>query len=216
MNVYFLSGLGADKRAFRSLKLSERVHVHHIEWPRPEVKETMQQYSGRILSLIDSSGDFAIIGLSFGGMVTIELLKTLNPRHAILISSVATRDEMPGAFKLLGKTKLDKLMPSRTLNKVYPFAHLFTGLKTREDKELWADIIRDSDPYFLKWAIHEVLNWKNEWRPDNIFHIHGSKDKTFPVELVKADRVIEGGGHFMVLSHAAEISNIINERLGYN
>jgi pimeloyl-ACP methyl ester carboxylesterase len=175
----------------------------------------MQQYSGKILSLIDNSGDFAIIGLSFGGMMTIELLKTLNPRHAILISSVATRDEMPGAFRLLGKSKLDKLMPSMALNKVYPFAHMFTGLKTREDKELWADIIRDSDPYFLKWAIHEILNWKNEWRPDNIFHIHGNRDKTFPVELVKADRVIEGGGHFMVLSHAAEISNIINERLGY-
>jgi pimeloyl-ACP methyl ester carboxylesterase len=216
MDVYFLSGLGADKRAFKNIKLSEQHQVHHIEWLRPVEKESIFQYSGRIASLIDSSGDFAIIGFSFGGILTVELLKTLKPKHAILISSIASRKEMPGSFKFFGNVNLDKLVPSMAFNKVYPFAHLFTGLKSQEDKQLWAEIMRDSDPYFLKWAIHELLNWKNTSRPDNIFHIHGNADKTFPVKLVRADRVIEGGGHYMVLSHCREISAIINEQLSCN
>jgi pimeloyl-ACP methyl ester carboxylesterase len=215
MNVYFISGLGADERVFSRLKLAEQIKVHHIRWPKPSEKEGVEQYSLKVASLIDKSSEFSIVGLSFGGMVTVELLKTFKPKHAILISSVGSRQEMPNYLKLLGFTKLDNLVPSKALNRVYPLAHLFTGLKSIEDKKLWADIIRDSNPYFLKWAIHEVLNWQNELKPENVFHVHGTKDKAFPIKRIKADRVVEGGGHFMVLTHAKEISSIINQKLGY-
>ena len=209
MNVYFISGLGADERAFNRFTLSGDTKIHHIKWPKPEPDERLEQYCTKIASLIDASSEFSIIGFLFGGMVTVELLKTLKPKNAILISSVASRREMPGFLKFFGKTGVDRLLPNSGLNRIYPFAHMFTGLKDEEDKKIWADIMKDSDPYFLKWAIHEVLNWRNEKRPENIFCIHGTRDKTFPVGLVKADRIIEGGGHFMVLSHAKEISDII-------
>jgi pimeloyl-ACP methyl ester carboxylesterase len=190
MNVYFLSGLGADERAFTRLRLLGDVRIHHVKWPKPEPNEVLEQYCTKVASLIDETSDFAIIGFSFGGLVTVELLKTLKPKNVILISSVGSRLEMPGFLKFFGKIEVDRLLPRFALNKVYPFAHVFTGLKNEGDKKIWADIMRDSDPNFLKWAIHEVLNWENEKRPENIFHIHGNKDATFPVELVKADRII--------------------------
>jgi pimeloyl-ACP methyl ester carboxylesterase len=216
MNVYFLSGLGADERAFKRFRILGDAQIHHLKWPKPEPKEKLEHYCNKVASLIDNTSEFSIIGFSFGGMVTVELLKTLNPKKAILISSVRCRQEMPGFLKFFGKTGIDNLLPSSSLNRIYPFAHLFTGLKDEEDKRIWADIIRESDPYFVKWAIHEVLNWRNEQRPENVFHIHGNKDKTFPVNLVKADQIISGGGHFMVLSHAKEISDIINKHLGFS
>ncbi len=215
MNIYFLSGLGADERAFQRLTFPEEVRVVHIKWPQLGQKETLDSYCNKVARFIDDTTEFSIIGFSFGGVVMVELLKTLKPKNAILLSSVGSRQEMPGILKFLGKTGVARLLPRSSLNKVYPFAHLFTGLKNEEDKKIWAAIMRDSDPYFLKWAIQEILTWKNEKRPENIFHIHGSKDLTFPVDLVKADRIIAGGGHFMVLSHAEQISRIINEQLGY-
>jgi hypothetical protein len=76
-------------------------------------------------------------------------------------------------------------------------------------------VVRESDPHFMKWAIHEVLNWQRESRPDHIFHIHGDEDRIFPIKYVKADRVIHGGGHFMILTHADQVSSMIKQRLGY-
>jgi hypothetical protein len=42
--------------------------------------------------------------------------------------------------------------------------------------------------------------------PTNLVHIHGTADRIFPARYVKPDVWINGGGHFMIVSRAAEIS----------
>jgi hypothetical protein len=39
-----------------------------------------------------------------------------------------------------------------------------------------------------------------------VIHIHGTKDKLFPIHYCQADITIERGSHFMVLTHARQIS----------
>ena len=75
-------------------------------------------------------------------------------------------------------------------------------------------IITDTSPVFLKWSINEILNWTNTQRPHNLFHIHGTKDKIFPCNRVKADIKIKNGGHFMVYDKADVISEILIEKIG--
>jgi hypothetical protein len=70
-----------------------------------------------------------------------------------------------------------------------------------------------ADPIYLTWAVNEVLNWKNNWQPQNIIHIHGDKDKIFPIRKVSADHVIKDGTHLMVYNRAREISNILHQVL---
>jgi hypothetical protein len=55
------------------------------------------------------------------------------------------------------------------------------------------------------------LNWKNEWRPESLFHIHGTRDKIFPYGLVHPTHTISAAGHFMVYQRPGEISAILNE-----
>jgi hypothetical protein len=53
------------------------------------------------------------------------------------------------------------------------------------------------------------LNWKNDWYPENLVHLHGDSDHIFPVKNIKANFVIPGGGHLMVMNKAKEINEIL-------
>lgn len=41
MNLYFISGLGADERVFQKLTLPEQYKIHHIKWPELAEKESL-------------------------------------------------------------------------------------------------------------------------------------------------------------------------------
>jgi hypothetical protein len=74
-------------------------------------------------------------------------------------------------------------------------------------------IISDTDPEFLKWAINEIIKWKNNSYPSNLFHIHGNRDKIFPIRYVNNAIEIQNGGHFMIVNKADEISATIADIL---
>ncbi|ABG59837.1 hypothetical protein [Cytophaga hutchinsonii] len=50
MTVYFLSGLGADKRIFQKLRLSEKLSIVYIDWLQPLKDESIKDlYSAWLL-----------------------------------------------------------------------------------------------------------------------------------------------------------------------
>ena len=216
MNLYFISGLGADERVFQKLTLPEQCKINHIKWPELSENETLHSYCHKISELIDTSQEFSLIGLSFGGIVATEITKFLNPKVTIIISSISTRNELPFHYKICGSLGLNKLVPAFTMNKVYPFTYWYFGVTEPADKKLLKQVIKDSSPKFLKWAINEILHWQNEIKPDNLYHIHGTNDKVFPFTLTKADTAVENGGHLMVYTNANSVSDLIRARLGYS
>ena len=94
-----------------------------------------------------------------------------------------------------------------------PLQNYFLGATSKEEKEMARAYRKNANPDYTNWAVNEVLNWKNEWQHPGLFHIHGSKDKIFPIKNIKADAVIKDGGHFMILNRADEISRLINSIL---
>ena len=198
---------------FQKLDLPESWNIHHVTWPPLAPQENLTTYVLKISSLIDVTQNFALVGLSFGGIIATELTKILNPKKTIIISSISTRQELPFNYRLLGASSAIHLMPTATMNKVYPFTYWFFGVTTSDDKAMLKQIILDTSPAFLKWALNEILIWKNEVRPKNLIHIHGTSDRLFPYRLVKADYTVAGGGHWMVYNQAKHISKILVEEL---
>ncbi|MFT6337757.1 MAG: surfactin synthase thioesterase subunit [Halioglobus sp.] len=84
MILYKIGGLGADERVFKKLKLNSR--SISINWLSLKSQESLQDYTLRLSKQIDQSQEFGIIGVSFGGIIAIELSKILNPKTVILIS----------------------------------------------------------------------------------------------------------------------------------
>lgn len=77
-------------------------------------------------------------------------------------------------------------------------------------------ILKETSPNFLKWAIDKILKWNNIERQSKLFHIHGTKDRLLPLRYTNADIKIKGGGHLMVYSLADQISPVVISKLGYS
>ena len=81
MNLYFISGLGAEKRIFQNLVLPEVFKIHYIEWVAVSENETMESYCRRLSTQINQQEPFSIVGLSFGGVIAIEMSKVTTTFH---------------------------------------------------------------------------------------------------------------------------------------
>ncbi|MBC7650419.1 MAG: alpha/beta hydrolase, partial [Deinococcales bacterium] len=82
--VYFISGLGADKRSFSFLDLSFCEPIF-ISWLIPLSKETLVAYALRLRATITEPNPI-IVGLSFGGMLVTEMAKNDATVTPIIIS----------------------------------------------------------------------------------------------------------------------------------
>lgn len=202
--LYLFSGLGADERAFQRLDPSG-YPVVFIKWISPEKGETIESYASRLLEQITTPNP-VLIGLSFGGMMSVEVAKQIRTEKVILIASAKTKKEIPLYYRLAGKICLHKLLPAKILKWPNALADWFFGVTATEDKLILAQILNDTDPRFLKWAIDKVARWKNTTELSNIKHIHGTADRVLPFRFVNSDVAIDKGGHLMTLNKAEELS----------
>ncbi len=182
--------------------------VEYIDWIKPRKHESLANYAKRISKNISSPKPI-IIGLSFGGILAVEISKLIEVEKLILIASVKTKLEIPKAYRIFGKLKLNTLIPNKLLKKSNIISNWLFGLQNKEDKRLLEQILKDTDSKFLGWAINEILNWENTEEPKNCTHIHGTSDRILPIKNIKTIFIIKRGGHFMTVNKPQEISEII-------
>lgn len=216
MTLYFLSGLGADKRAFNFLTFPPNTKIVFIDWITPKKQESLQEYAKRIAQCIDTSNPFSLIGMSFGGILATEILAYVQPYKTILISSAARRQELPFYYRLAGFLKLDKLIPGKATNSANMLTYWMFGIQNSSDKTLLKDILKSTDTHFSKWAISEILNWKRNTCPDNLIRIHGNQDRILPILNFKPKYILKHAGHFMIVNRAAEISKILAQEISFS
>ncbi|HEY8935142.1 MAG TPA: alpha/beta hydrolase [Cyclobacteriaceae bacterium] len=209
--LFLLSGLGADERVFTYLDLSG-YKLHYIKWISPQKNESIQHYASRLLEQIKSPNPI-LIGVSFGGMMAIEIGKQITTAKIILVSSVQTCHDLPFTNGLISKLKLHRILPLSLPQKIHTLMFWLFGVTTDADKKLLRKILDDTDTRFSDWAIDKIITWNNEIVLNNVIHIHGTADRMLP--LKHADYTIANGGHFMIVNRAAEISKIVREELGF-
>lgn len=213
MDVYFISGLGADRRAFERIRLPEGFVPHYLDWIPPHPRETLDAYALRLAEGIDRAKPFAVVGLSMGGMIASVLAQKLRPQKTVLISSVASAREFPPLFKISRRLRLHRLAPVWLLRKPNTVVHRLFGARSSGEKALMDYLVANADPRFVKWAMDAIVNWSQTVRPPNVFHLHGSADKILPLQYTRPDCVIEKGSHFMVWTRAGEVSKKLAEVL---
>ncbi|PCJ79262.1 MAG: alpha/beta hydrolase [Flavobacteriales bacterium] len=210
--IYFIPGLGADDTIFKNLKIPG-YDIVHIEWVKPHNKEPLPDYAQRLVEQIKPDTIPIIAGLSFGGMVTIELAKIINPFACIIISSIKTNRERSPEMLLGSILRPNRFIPSLLAIRFEFWYHWAFGELTAEEKEWVRNMAESIDPDFTDWAVDTALQWQNEEVPKNLVHIHGTKDNIFPIKYIKDCIVVEGGTHFMVANKAEEVSKIIVEEI---
>jgi len=211
LNIYLISGLGADRAIFQNLTFSKTADIHYLDWIPPKKKESLRSYALRMAEAIDTSTPFVLIGLSFGGMLAAEISTVLKPQKTILVSSIPKRKELPWYFHLFGRMKMNRLIPVIRPRSVPRVISSFFGVETKGDALFFQELLRRTDPWFSKWAIEAIMKWDRTETPAGIVRIHGNRDKVLPKGVGQIDYLIRGGGHFMIYNRADEISKILAE-----
>lgn len=209
--IYIFSGLGVDKRVFQFLDFTG-FEVTFIKWIKPDVNESIEAYAKRLATQITARTPI-LIGLSFGGMVATEVAKFVSTEKVILIASAKTYREVPIYYRWAGYLKLHKLLPT-TLLKQHTFVSNWAfGIESEADKILLEEILKDLDEDFLKWAIDKIMCWKNTAIHPGTVHIHGDNDHILPLHFANANLIVKGGGHFMTVNKAKEITKLLRSLL---
>ena len=215
MKAYFISGLGADKKAFRKIKLPDGYEPVYLDWIPPQKNESLSNYARRFSSLIKNDDAFILIGLSFGGMLASEIARLRRPMKTIIISSLASSNELPWYFKQAGKLGLHKAVPM-TFLKAGTVIKNIMGVASKEDKAIIYNYAKTADPGMVRWSLHAIVNWDQPDRLPGIVHLHGSSDRMLPLRYTHPDFVIKGGGHLMIFNKADEVNKILKDVLSMN
>jgi len=202
--------LGTDERVFSHLSINAKMKF--IPWLRPLKNETIRKYSLRMGEKIQHPSP-VLLGVSFGGMIAIEIAKQIPLAKLIIVSSIKTANELPRWMKLTGKFQLHKILPTRSYKITERYDNRRLGISNEEELKLVNAYREKMDPVYYNWAVHQVLSWKNNWYPGDIVHIHGDHDKIFPVKNLNPTHIIQGGSHIMMLNKAQEVSQCINSVL---
>lgn len=209
--IYCISGLGTDEKIFSRFKVNG-YRLIHLPWLKPRSNESIKSYAARMAAPIHHASP-VLLGVSFGGMMAIEIAKQLPVKKVIIISSVKTLKEIPGWMRIAGKWRINKIVPVRSYNFTKKIDNRRLGVSCEEELKLVEQYRKMVDPVYMDWAIHQVLNWKNEWHPENIVHIHGAKDKIFPIRSLKGVQVVAQGTHMMIYNRPNEVSELLEKEL---
>lgn len=210
-NLYIFSGLGADKRVFKYLDFS-KYNATFIDWINPFENESIEDYAKRLTVQVTSEKPI-LIGLSFGGIMAVEVGKIIESKKIILIASAKNKSEIPFYYRLAGFLNLHKLIPTKLMKKSNFLSFWFFGINSKENKNLLTEILKDTDENFLKWAIDKIVNWKNTHIHKNLKHIHGTVDRILPIQFVKSDIKIVNGGHFMTIDKFEELNFVLENSI---
>lgn len=210
--IYLIPGVGANDKIFQNLDL-KGYDVVHIKWPKHKKTETVQSYVKKLIPQIKKDTQPILVGMSFGGIVAVELAKLIKPEKTIIISSIKTYHERPLKLMFLNSIKFHRLISGRLVLKFRFWLQLLLGSLNRHDFELIEEMLKDINVEFNEWAVDQVIHWRNEEIPENLVHIHGTDDKIFPGYYVQNAQWIKGGTHFMVVNRAKEISKILRREL---
>ncbi len=190
----------------------EGYELVHVKWLTPEKNESLSGYCERLLPQITEPLPI-IIGVSFGGIVGIEISKLIKTSAIIIISSIRSAREMPLWMRLVRLLRLYRYLKLNPSGIFDPLQNYTLGAKTALEKDIARNYRKRVDRTFLYWAIEEIMKWNNDHVPDNLFQIHGDDDKMFPVKRIKSKHIVKGGGHLMTYNKSDEINIMLAEIL---
>lgn len=209
MTLYLLSGHGSDSRIFNELEIPDHYEVKYIEYSVPQKNQSMASYALKLSEQIDESKPFVLMGVSLGGMLASEINDIKRAEQVILISSAKSSKELPRRYTFMQRFPIYKYLPPMFFKTGAQIAQPIVEPDRKSHKNTFVAMLKAKDPIFMKRAVHLIVTWDRKRYTDNIVHIHGTKDNTLPIRLIKEAIVLEKGSHMMALTRAEDLNKIL-------
>ncbi|MFO0918687.1 MAG: alpha/beta fold hydrolase [Planctomycetaceae bacterium] len=212
--IILLPGLGMDERLFAMQKL-EFSTIQVPEWLPHRTFESLADYGRRMAEAVDPGKPCYVGGMSFGGMVALEMARHLDCRGCFLISSVRSFQDFPDWARFLGPWSY--ILPPRSdlLLAGFSSAALWTfgRLLPPAPRQFLSNVSKLRAP-IMPWACRAVYSWKPaQPLPGPIFQIHGATDKMLPAQRSHAEEFVPQGGHYLPLLQPFVINDFLRRKI---
>ncbi|MFK7948011.1 MAG: alpha/beta hydrolase [Saprospiraceae bacterium] len=216
MKIYLIPGLGYTHRIYEKMSLND-FDVTYLNWIEPKRNETIQNYAKRLFKDLPKTNEkIVLIGHSFGGIISQVIAEYQSINTIILLSSIQSRIEMPLFFKMVKPFRFYHFFTKEISIKTVKYWGENHGFETEKERELFSEMVGSYSNNYLQWALKTLSNWQtpNISKTTKIVQIHGTNDKTFPIQFIKnADVIIEDGSHVMVYKQSEKIRDVIIQQL---
>lgn len=207
-----ISGLGADRSVFDRIDFPAHLEVVFIDWLIPEFGESFSNYVDRMRQNIDANEEFYLLGYSFGGIIAQEIHKKTPAKKMIILGSIKSEKGFSPLMNFGKTTRLYNMVPTSFFNeKSYGFYAFARKLFDPKNPNLM-NYFRVRDPYYLKWSITQILQWRGEETLDAV-QVLADKDIVFPIAKSHPDYVIKNATHLFPVTKAKEVSEILAKEL---
>ena len=202
IHLYCMPGMAASSSIFEYLNLPEETFVVHLlEWDIPTKGISFTDYAKKMSEKVKED-NVVLLGVSLGGLLVQEMVKYIQVKKVIIVSSVKSRFELPKRMLFARYTSIHKLLPTGLVNNVELVAKYAFGESVTKRLSLYARYLSVRDKGYIDWCIHELVNWKQEVPCDNLVHIHGEKDTVFPMSNIAHCIPVKNGTHTMIIHRA--------------
>lgn len=211
--IILLSGMGADASIFKTQKIAFP-NLVVPEWLEPQGHEDLASYARRLAKKIDPGVPCVIGGASFGGLVAMEMMQHLDVRACFLIGSVRGCHQLPKRIRMMRH-----FFPCINFAPIAMFqksASVATPAMMSTGNKHLAGITQQfsrANPAIIRWSAKQLLNWNARFDSPNIFHIHGSCDRVFPIRHVTPDEIVPGGGHVISMTHGKQVNEFLRKHI---
>lgn len=179
-----------------------------IPWLVPNNQEDFYDFVKRMADSIDEKEDFYLLGYSFGGIVAQEIHKIKPAKKVVILGSIRSDQEKSKLIKLGGISRLPRLLPVKLFSPKSAVLYGFMRSLFDPKNPKVLEYFRMKDPYYLKWSIEKISEWKFEALPD-VVQILADKDIVFPIKNSKPDFVIQNATHLFPATKSKEVSRIL-------
>jgi pimeloyl-ACP methyl ester carboxylesterase len=213
IRVVLFSGMGADHRLFRSIRIPETeiVTPDHAD---PAPGENLMQYAARIADGLSIQPDDIVGGISFGGMLAGEIARQRRVAGLILLGSCLRPDRLPRSYRWI--ERLGCFIPDFALS-----------CRSWRPLVRWrfAPITRDAETCLIEMASRYpaaqirafgrmIMGWAGVDEVScPVLSIHGDSDRIIPLRSASSDIILKDAGHAFTLTHAEQTSSAIREFL---
>lgn len=210
--IVFFPGLGCDHRM---VEPNRGIHLPFDvpEWLPPRENEPLAEYARRMAGRVDASTPIYLAGVSLGAMVAQEVARYVPCRGLILIAGCRSSRGVPWLYRQVGRlaAAAPKALAWPT-KRVMPRVRILFGIRRRSEVELFERMLGGADVDFIQWSLGAIQDWPGVGRiAVPTLSVHGTIDHVLPLERAgPVDCVIEGAGHVMNVTHAAEVNAAVN------
>jgi len=213
--IYFISGLGATRVAFENTKVPKGWSKHFIDWI--EVKdedEALENYVERLSEQVKHKNP-VFAGLSFGGIIAMELTKLYTGTFAIMLSSFRDKRDLATSLRVLLSMKAYKLIPNIEMNAIRKLVRKAYAVSSKVTEDKLIEMMGQESPMFLRWACKQIDLYQYDPAHNiKLYPIIGTSDKL--VDLWEDAEVLEvpNGTHIAVYAHDVIVNEYIATILG--